>query len=171
MVTEIFNFLTRSAGMSYKRMLFALFFATLLSLYIYFVYRTTSKESFYSKSFNITLPVITVLTAAIVIAMQANLVVSLGMVGALSIVRFRTALKDPMDLAFTFWAITTGIISGTEIYGLALITAIIVTLAIFVLDQIDLKEAPRLLVVNGENKDYEISLNKLLMYSIVLSLI
>lgn len=143
-------------------MIFALLFATLLSLYIFFVYRMISKESFYSKSFNITLPVITILTAAIVIAMQANLVVSLGMVGALSIVRFRTALKDPMDLAFTFWAITTGIITGTEIYGLAILTAVIVTIALFILDQIDLKEAPRLLVVNGENKEFEPYLNDVL---------
>ncbi len=143
-------------------MVFALLFATLLSVYIFFVYRMVSKESFYSKSFNITLPIITVLTAAIVVAMQANLVVSLGMVGALSIVRFRTALKDPMDLAFIFWAITTGIISGTEIYGLALITAVIVTIALFTLDQLDIKEAPRLLVVNGESKDFEPYLNDIL---------
>lgn len=162
MVTEIFDFLTRSAGMSYRRMLFSLAFATLLSLYIFFVYRMISKESFYSKSFNITLPIITILTAAIVVAMQANLVVSLGMVGALSIVRFRTALKDPIDLAFVFWAITTGIISGTEIYGLALMTAVIVTIALFTLDQLDLKEAPRLLVVNGENKEFESELNEIL---------
>lgn len=162
MVTEIFDFLTRSAGMSYRRMLFSLAFATFLSLYIFFVYRMISKESFYSKSFNITLPVITILTTAIVVAMQANLVVSLGMVGALSIVRFRTALKDPMDLAFTFWAITTGIISGTEIYGLAIMTAVIVTIALFTLDQLDLKEAPRLLVVNGENKEFEAELNDIL---------
>lgn len=143
-------------------MLLALLFSTLMSLYIFFVYRTTSKESFYSKSFNITLSVITVLTTAIVVAMQANLVVSLGMVGALSIVRFRTALKDPLDLAFIFWAITTGIVSGTEIYGLVLLTAIIITVAIFALDQIDLKKAPRLLVVNGENAEYEKELNDLL---------
>lgn len=162
MVTEIFDFFTRSAGMSYRRMLFSILFATLLSLYIFFVYRMISKESFYSKSFNITLPIITILTTAIVVAMQANLVVSLGMVGALSIVRFRTALKDPMDLAFTFWAITTGIISGTEIYGLAIMTALIVTIALFTLDQLDLKEAPRLLVVNGENKEFESELNNIL---------
>lgn len=81
MVTEVFEFLTRSAGMSYKRMIFALLFATLLGMYIFFVYRMISKESFYSKSFNITLPIVTVLTTAIVVAMQANLVVSLGMVG------------------------------------------------------------------------------------------
>src|SRR5699024_8075078 len=140
MVTNIFDILTRSAGMSYKRMVFALLFATLLGMYIYFVYRTTSKESFYSKSFNITLPLITILQSAMVVAMQADLVVSSGMVGSLSVVRFRTALKDPMDLAFIFWSITTGIISGSEIYGLALITAIIVTIALFTLDQINLKE-------------------------------
>lgn len=162
MMPEIMEFLTRSAGMPYKNMLFALLFAVLLGVYIFFVYRIISKDSFYSKSFNITLPVITVLTAAIVVAMQANLVVSLGMVGALSIVRYRTALKDPMDLAFIFWAITTGIISGTEIYGLALIVAVIVTIALFVLDQIKLKQAPRLLVVNGKNADYESELNGIL---------
>lgn len=162
MMPEIMEFLTRSAGMSYENMLFALLFAVLLGVYIFFVYRIISKDSFYSKSFNITLPVITVLTAAIVVAMQANLVVSLGMVGALSIVRYRTALKDPMDLAFIFWAITTGIVSGTEIYGLALIVAVIVTIALFVLDRIKLKEAPRLLVVNGQNKEYESDLNHIL---------
>lgn len=162
MVTETIDFLTRSAGMSYKRMAFSLLFATLLSVYIYFVYRMISKESFYSKSFNITLSIITILTAAIVVAMQANLVVSLGMVGALSIVRFRTALKDPIDLSFVFWSITTGIISGTEIYGLAILTAVIVTIALFTLDQLNLKEAPRLLVVNGENKDFEPELDQIL---------
>lgn len=162
MVSEAIDLLTRTAGMSYRRMIFSLIFSTLLSLYIYVVYRTISKDSFYSKSFNITLSVITILTTAIVVAMQANLVVSLGMVGALSIVRFRTALKDPMDLAFVFWAITTGIVTGTEIYGLAILTAIIVTIAIFALDRVNLKEAPRLLVVNGESVEYENELNNLL---------
>ena len=162
MLTRVLEILTKSAGMSYSRMLLALLFSTLMSIYIYVVYRTKSKESFYSKSFNMTLPVITVLTTAIVVAMQANLVVSLGMVGALSIVRFRTALKDPMDLAFIFWAITTGIVSGTEIYGLVIIVAIIVTVTLFVLDRIKLKEAPRLLVINGQSMAYESKLNALL---------
>lgn len=162
MINEVVNFLTRSEGMSYNRMAFSLLFASLMGLYIFFVYRMVSKESFYSKSFNLSLPIVTVLTAAIVVAMQANLVVSLGMVGALSIVRFRTALKDPMDLAFVFWGITTGIISGTQIYGLAILTSLIVTIGIFALDHIDLKEAPRLLVVNGEEQDFETDLNAIL---------
>ena len=155
MAINILDMLTQTAGMSYKRMIFALLFATALSLYIFVIYRAMSKESFYSKSFNMTLPFISILTTAIVVAMQANLVVSLGMVGALSIVRFRTALKDPMDLGFIFWAITIGIISGTEIYGLALMTSLIVTVALFALDNVNMKEAPHLLIINGKNKDYE----------------
>lgn len=155
MALKVLDLLTQTAGMSYKRMLFALLFSSALSIYIFVVYRAMSKESFYSKSFNMTLPIITVLTTAIVVAMQANLVVSLGMVGALSIVRFRTALKDPLDLAFVFWSISMGIISGTEIYGLALLTSAITTIGLFALDGVRMKEAPHLLIINGRNAEYE----------------
>ncbi len=155
MLEQIIEFMTNTAGMSYKRMLFALLFSTGLSLYIYIVYRGMAKQSFYSKSFNITLPIITILTTAIVVAMQANLVVSLGMVGALSIVRFRTAIKDPMDLGFVFWGITVGIISGTEIYGLAILTSLIITIAVLALQKVPMKEAPHLLIINGNDPEYE----------------
>ncbi len=165
MVDELksyFSYFTRTAGMSYDRMVFALVFATVMGMYIFFIYRLISKESFYSKSFNISLPIITVLTATIVVAMQANLVVSLGMVGALSIVRFRTALKDPIDLAFIFWGITLGIVSGTELYGLALIASVVVTVALFALDRLNLKVAPRLLIVNGDEIEVESAVNEIL---------
>ncbi|MGI6544974.1 MAG: DUF4956 domain-containing protein [Fastidiosipilaceae bacterium] len=165
MVDELknyFSYFTRTAGMSYGRMLFALIFSTAMGMYIFFIYRIISKESFYSKSFNISLPIITVLTATIVVAMQANLVVSLGMVGALSIVRFRTALKDPIDLTFVFWGITIGIVSGTELYGLALIASVVVTVALFALDRLNLKEAPRLLIVNGDEIEVESAVNEIL---------
>lgn len=165
MVDELknyFSYFTRTAGMSYGRMLFALVFSTAMGMYIFFIYRIISKESFYSKSFNISLPIITVLTVTIVVAMQANLVVSLGMVGALSIVRFRTALKDPIDLAFIFWGITIGIVSGTELYGLALIASVVVTVALFALDRLKLKAAPRLLIVNGDEIEVESAVNEIL---------
>src|SRR5699024_12741773 len=74
----------------------------------------------------------------------------------------RTALKDQMDLAFTLRSIMTGIISGTELYVLAIMTSVIITIALFTLDQLELKEAPRLLVVNGENQEFEPELNDLL---------
>ena len=83
-----------------------------LGLYIYIVYRLISRKSFYSKSFNISLVAMAMITAAIILAIQSSVVISLGMVGALSIVRFRTAVKDPMDLVFLFWSISIGIICG-----------------------------------------------------------
>ena len=78
----------------------------LLALYIFAIYRLVTRKVFYSKNFNISLAVMSLITSAIILAMQSNLVISLGMVGALSIVRFRTAIKDPMDLAFLFWSIS-----------------------------------------------------------------
>ena len=90
----------------------ALGVACLLALYIFFVYRVVTRKTFYSKNFNITLAGVTVITASLILTMQSSVVLSLGMVGALSIVRFRTAIKEPMDLMFLFWSISVGIICG-----------------------------------------------------------
>lgn len=84
----------------------------ILGVYLFFIYRMVCKKAFYSKSFAISLVVIALVTSIIIITIQSSVVISLGMVGALSIVRFRTAIKDPMDLAFLFWAISIGIICG-----------------------------------------------------------
>lgn len=81
--------------------------------------------------------------------MQSNLVISLGMVGALSIVRFRTAIKDPMDLVFMFWSISIGIICGAGLYEVALVTSVAVTVFILVLDMIPVSKAPMMLVINS----------------------
>lgn len=83
--------------------------------------------------------------------MQSNLVISLGMVGALSIVRFRTAIKDPMDLIFLFWSISIGIICGGGLYEVAVITSVIVTVCILGLDLLPVAKAPMLLVVNASS--------------------
>ena len=91
----------------------ALGVACLLALYIFFVYRVVTRKTFYSKNFNITLAGVTVITASLILTMQSSVVLSLGMVGALSIVRFRTAIKEPMDLMFLFWSISVGIICGS----------------------------------------------------------
>ena len=95
------------------------------------------------------------ITAAIILAMQSNLVISLGMVGALSIVRFRTAIKDPMDLVFLFWSISIGIICGAGLYEVALVTSVAVTVFILVLDMIPVSRAPMMLVVNSSKMDDE----------------
>jgi hypothetical protein len=97
---------------------------------IYFVYRKFYTGFIYSRSFAITLVGMTVLTAMVTLAISTNIVISLGMVGALSIVRFRTAIKDPLDLLYLFWAITTGITSGARMYVLVAVAAVVMTLMI-----------------------------------------
>lgn len=126
-----------------------LFVTALLALYVFMIYRLVTRKVFYSKNFNISLAAMSLITAAIILAMQSNLVISLGMVGALSIVRFRTAIKDPMDLVFLFWSISIGIICGAGLYEVALVTSVAVTVCILVLDLLPVAKAPMLLVVNS----------------------
>ena len=127
----------------------------LLALYIFAIYRLVTRKVFYSKNFNISLAVMSLITSAIILAMQSNLVISLGMVGALSIVRFRTAIKDPMDLAFLFWSISIGIICGAVLYEIALVTSVGVTVFILVLDMLPVGKAPMMLVVNSSEMNGE----------------
>ena len=132
-----------------------LFVTALLALYIFAIYRLVTRKVFYSKNFNIALAAMSLITAAIILAMQSNLVISLGMVGALSIVRFRTAIKDPMDLVFLFWSISIGIICGAGLYEVALVTSVAVTVFILVLDLLPVSRAPMMLVVNSSKMDDE----------------
>lgn len=127
----------------------------LIALYIFVIYRVVTRKTFYSKTFNIALVALAVITAGIILAMQSNLVISLGMVGALSIIRFRTAIKDPMDLVFLFWSISIGIVCGAGLYEVALITSLLVTVGIIGLDLIPTSKAPMMLVVNAKELDAE----------------
>lgn len=127
----------------------ALAVACALAFYIFLVYRVLTRKTFYSKNFNISLASITVITAALILTMQSSVVLSLGMVGALSIVRFRTAIKDPMDLTFLFWSISVGIICGAGLAQVAVILSVVVTLGILILNQLPSARAPMILVVNA----------------------
>ena len=144
-----------SAEITTPTIIVALGIACVLALYIFFVYRVVTRKTFYSKNFNITLAVITVITASLILTMQSSVVLSLGMVGALSIVRFRTAVKDPMDLAFLFWSISVGIICGAGLAQVAVILSVIITLGILVLDAMPVAKAPMILVVNADDLDAE----------------
>ena len=127
----------------------------LIAVYIYFIYKIMNRNSFYNKGFNISLIIIAVITASIILTIQSNIVVSLGMVGALSIVRFRTAIKDPMDLAFLFWSISAGIICGAGFAGIAVVASLFVTLLI-ILFSASFKAANTLvLVVNADSHERE----------------
>lgn len=127
----------------------------LLAAYLFFVYYVHSKKSFYDKSFNVSLALISVITAAIVLAMQSNLVISLGMVGALSIVRFRTAIKEPMDLMFLFWSISIGIICGANLFTIAILASLVITIGLLVLELTPVGMAASLLVVSAKDATAE----------------
>ena len=127
----------------------------IIALYIFFVYRMVTKKTFYNKNFGLSLVCVSLITAGIILCIQTNIVLSLGMVGALSIVRFRTAVKDPMDLAFLFWSISIGIICGAHIYKCAVVMSVILTLIIVGVEYIPMVKAPMILVVNSDNVNVE----------------
>lgn len=127
----------------------------IIALYIFLVYYLSTRKTFYNKTFNVSLAAIAVITASIILAMQSNLAISLGMVGALSIVRFRTAVKDPKDLVFLFWSISVGIICGAGIYEIAIIASLIVTIGLFGLELTPVGNAAMILVVNCDSLDKE----------------
>ncbi len=143
------------ADFSTTKMAVTLGLTFLIAVYIFFVYRFITRSTFYNKNFNITMAIISVVTAGIVIAMQSNFVISLGMVGALSIVRFRTAIKEPMDLLFLFWSIGTGIVCGAGLYELAIVIALVVTFGLLVLQLVPMMASPMLLIIKMDNIDKE----------------
>lgn len=132
-----------------------------IAVYIFAVYRLMSRNSFYSKGFNISLVALAVITASIILTIQSSVVISLGMVGALSIVRFRTAVKEPQDLVFLFWSIATGIICGAGLFEVAVITAILVTVVLLLLELLPTRSESMLLIVNADNCDVEEELMKI----------
>ena len=132
--------------------------AILFGLYIFFVYRFTTRNGFYNSDFNKSLATLPVVTAAILLAMNSNLAISLGMVGALSIVRFRNAVKNPSDLTFLFWSISIGIVVGACLYELALFLCLAVTVLVTALNLIPSLRAPCLMVVSAEQVETEAAL-------------
>lgn len=126
--------------------------ACLIGLYVYAVYKFTSKAAFYSRDLNITIAGMPIIIAAIMIAMQSNLIVSLGMVGALSIVRFRNAIKNPLDLLYLFWTISAGIICGVGLIMLSVILCIVMTIMILVLELIPNFKSPALLILRSDEE-------------------
>lgn len=124
-----------------------------ISVYIFFVYRGIKKNSFYSKNFNLSLIALAIIIAAIIMTIQTNIVISLGMVGALSIIRYRTAVKDPMDLVFLFWSISMGIICGAGFALIAVTASLVLSVFLFIFSKLSGPKGALILLVNAN--DYE----------------
>lgn len=140
-----------TSDINISKMLISLAVAFLIGFFIYTLYKRIFSGVLYSKSFNVSLIGMTMVTAMVIIAINSNLVLSLGMVGALSIVRFRTPIKDPTDLIFLFWAAAAGIVSGAGFYTLAVIGSVFVGLVLFFFVKGGSVETPYLLVVNCDS--------------------
>lgn len=106
--------------------LIGLFITLVISLFIFFIYKKTYSGIIYSHNFNVSLVMMALITSLIIMTISSNLILSLGMVGALSIVRFRTAVKDPLDIVFMFWAIGLGITTGAKLYTIAVVGSVFI---------------------------------------------
>ena len=143
------------SDISISKMLITLGVAFLIGYFIYLLYKRVFSGVLYSKSFNVSLMGMTMITATVIIAINSNLVLSLGMVGALSIVRFRTPIKDPTDLIFLFWAAVAGIVTGAGFFTLAIVGSIIIGLILFLFIKHSSIETPYLLVINCDGDESE----------------
>lgn len=151
-----------NSDLSTTSIVMALLITAIIAIYIFAVYRVVCRKAFYSRSFAISLPVIAMITASVIIAVQSSIVISLGMVGALSIVRFRTAVKDPMDLAFLFWSISVGIICGATLYEVAVEASILITIVMLGLHYVPNAKPALILLVNGTGADVQEAVKQVL---------
>lgn len=126
------KFLEEFSAISVGQMFIALVLSFVLSLFIVFIYRTTYKGVSFNRSFAGCLIMITLVTTLVILVITSNIILSLGMVGALSIVRFRTAVKEPSDTAYLFWAVATGIVCGAGYVTVAILATLLVGLLILV---------------------------------------
>ncbi len=126
------SFLENVSAISLLDMVLALILAFGLGMFIFLVYKKTYQGVMYSSSFGVTLIALTMITTLVILAVTSNVVLSLGMVGALSIVRFRTAIKEPLDIAFLFWSIAVGIVLAAGMIPLAVIGSVIIGVILLV---------------------------------------
>lgn len=132
---------------SYVDMVFGLFFAFIIGMFIYWVYRKSFRGVVYSYNYNISFVLMTMITSLVIMTISTNIILSLGMVGALSIVRFRTAVKDPLDIVYMFWSLAAGIACGARIYPLAIGGSLVIGLVVFFLSRHKIREQSFLLII------------------------
>ncbi len=149
------SFLENVTSVSLLDMTVALLLAFALGLFIYFVYKKTFSGVMYSSSFGVTLIALTMITTLVILAVTSNVVLSLGMVGALSIVRFRTAIKEPLDIAFLFWSIAAGIVLAAGLIPLAVFGSAVIGIVLLVFVNKKTHVNPYIVVLQCEDHDSE----------------
>ena len=120
----------------------------IMGMFIFYMYKQTFQGVLYTQSYNVSLVMVSLVTSLVIMTISTNFILSLGMVGALSIVRFRTAIKDSMDIVFMFWAIAVGIANGAGIFKLSLIGSLVIAGVLLILTRFKSHTAPYLLILN-----------------------
>lgn len=144
-----------SSAISIEQILLSLLTAFIIAIFIVFVYKKTYTGVVYSKNFSLCLILLSMITSLIICTINSNLSLSLGMVGALSIVRFRTAIKEPLDTVFMFWAIAIGIMCGAGLYVIALLASLLVGIFYFVSYIMGFKAKSQYLLILKYDIDYD----------------
>lgn len=139
--------------MPIQTVLLVLLVAFLVSLIIYLTYKNTYTGVLYNPRFNVSLIMITMITTMVMVVIGSNISVSLGMVGALSIIRFRTAVKDPRDTAFIFWCVVSGLACGTQNYTIVIVGSIFICLILFLFKKFTTKNNKYVLIIKGKSFD------------------
>ena len=153
---ELLKYLIENnVGISVTQILISMCITVLLSMFIYWVYKKTYSGVMYSKNFNITIMLISTVTSMVMMIIGSNLALSLGMVGALSIIRFRSAIKDPKDIGFLFWGIAVGLSTGTGIYIIGIIGSIFIAFLLFIFDRGIYNDCCYLLIVKGNDINFD----------------
>lgn len=155
------GFLEHISSVSLLDMAVSMLLAFLLGLFIFFVYKKSYTGVMYSAGFGLTLVAMTMITTLIIMAVVSNVVLSLGMVGALSIVRFRTAIKEPLDIAFLFWSIAAGIVLAAGMLPLAVFGSLVIGLVLLLFAGKGCPDSPYILVVRCENAEAEAAVRSL----------
>ncbi len=149
------SFLENITSFSALDMIIAMCLALVLGIFIFFVYKKTYSGVMYSAGFGVSLLGLTLITTLIILAVTSNVILSLGMVGALSIVRFRTAIKEPLDIVFLFWSIAAGIVLGAGLLPLAVLGSLFVGVTLVVFVNKKSVDSPYILIVASEGEQQE----------------
>ncbi len=147
------SFLETATAFTAFDVVLAMGLSLVIGMFILIIYKKTYSGVMYNAGFGVSIVAMTLITTLIILAVTSNVVLSLGMVGALSIVRFRTAVKEPLDIAFIFWGLSTGIVVGAGLFLLAIIGAFIIGIVLILLMTSNNNDIPYIIVVNAESED------------------
>ena len=160
------GFLDNVTSVTLFDMVLAIFLAFSLGLFIFWIYKQTYTGVMYSNSFGVTLIALTMISTTVILAVTSNVVLSLGMVGALSIVRFRAAIKDPMDIVYLFWSIAVGIVLAAGLIHLAVFGSIFTGLVLYIFANKKAFDTPYILLISCENSEIEQRASQMLAASV-----